>query len=110
MSNEEPQNIEGGRLDLCHEDLTRSYRGYTVSGMKTAISVPDAIFSRAEVFARRRRMSRSALFTVAVDEYVRQHRAEDVTSRLNEIYAREDSSLDPVLEAMQTISLPREEW
>jgi metal-responsive CopG/Arc/MetJ family transcriptional regulator len=78
--------------------------------MKTAISVPDEVFTRAEVFARRRGMTRSALFTVAVDEYVQHHRAEDVTRRLNEVYAKEDSTLDPVLERLQTLSLPREEW
>jgi metal-responsive CopG/Arc/MetJ family transcriptional regulator len=78
--------------------------------MKTAISVPDEIFSRAEVFARRRKMTRSALFTVAVDEYVQQHRSEDVTRKLNEVYAKEDSSLDPVLERLQALSLRKEEW
>ena len=78
--------------------------------MKTAISVPDDIFSRAEGFARRRKMTRSALFAVAVDEYVQHHRAEDVTRKLNEIYAKEDSSLDPVLERLQTLSLPKEKW
>ena len=78
--------------------------------MKTAISVPDAVFSRAEMFARNRKMTRSALFTVAVDEYVQHHRTEDVTRRLNEIYAKEDSSVDPVLQDLQTISLPKEKW
>lgn len=78
--------------------------------MKTAISVPYVIFSRAEVFARSRKMTRSALFTIAVDEYVQQHRADDVTRKLNEIYEKEDSSLDPVLERLQALSLPREEW
>ncbi|MFA5044037.1 MAG: ChpI protein [Kiritimatiellia bacterium] len=78
--------------------------------MKTAISVPDAIFSRAEVFARHRKMTRSSLFTVAVDEYVQQHRTEDITRKLNEIYAKERSSLDPILERLQAISLPKEEW
>ena len=90
--------------------MTPYYRGYTISDMKTAISVPDAVFSRAEVFARRRKMTRSALFTVAVDEYVQQHRVEDVTRKLNEIYAKEDSSLDPVLERLQALSLPKEDW
>ena len=78
--------------------------------MKTAISLPDAVFSRAEVFARHRKMSRSALFTVAVDAYVQQHRTEDVTRKLNEIYAQENSSLDPVLERLQALSIPKEEW
>jgi metal-responsive CopG/Arc/MetJ family transcriptional regulator len=82
------------------------YRGV----MKTAISVPDEVFTRAEVFARRRHMTRSALFALAVDEYVQHHRADDVTRRLNEVYPKEDSTLDPVLEQLQALSLPKEEW
>ena len=78
--------------------------------MKTAISVPDEVFSRAEVFARQRKITRSALFTVAVAEYVQHHRAEDVTRKLNEVYAKEDSSLDAVMERLQALSLPKEEW
>jgi metal-responsive CopG/Arc/MetJ family transcriptional regulator len=78
--------------------------------MKTAISIPDAIFSRADKFARRRKITRSALFTAAVDEYVQRHRGEDVTRQLNEIYTEEASTLDPVLAKLQAISLPGEEW
>jgi hypothetical protein len=78
--------------------------------MKTAISIPDSIFLRATEFAQRRRLTRSALFTVAVDEYIDHHREEDVTRRLNEVYAKESSSLDPVLARLQSLSLPKEEW
>ncbi len=78
--------------------------------MKTAISIPDSIFSRATEFAQRRRLTRSALFTVAVDEYIDHHREEDVTRRLNEVYAKEESSLDPVFARLQSLSLPKEEW
>ena len=78
--------------------------------MKTAISIPDGIFSRATEFAQRRKITRSALFTVAVDEYIHHHRADDVTRRLNKIYASEDSSLDPVFGTLQSLSLPKEEW
>ena len=78
--------------------------------MKTAISVPDEVFARVEQFARRRKMSRSAVFTAAAEEYVRKHRGEDVTRRLNEVYAKEDSRLDPVLERLQALSIPKEAW
>ena len=78
--------------------------------MKTAISIPDGIFSRATEFAHRKKMTRSALFTAAVDEYIDRHREEDVTRRLNEVYATEDSSLDPVFARLQSLSLPKEEW
>ena len=78
--------------------------------MKTAISVPNDVFARVELLARSRRMSRSAVFTAAAEEYVKHHRGDDVTLKLNEVYAKEDSSLDPVLERLQAISLPKEVW
>ena len=78
--------------------------------MKTAVSIPDPIFSRAERFARRRRMSRSALFAAAVSEYLEQHGEENVTERLNEIYAKESSALDPVVTELQSLSLAEEQW
>jgi metal-responsive CopG/Arc/MetJ family transcriptional regulator len=78
--------------------------------MKTAISVPDNVFARVDQMARRHKMSRSAVFTAAAKEYVQRHRGDDVTRKLNEVYAKEDSSLDPVLERLQTISLPKEAW
>jgi metal-responsive CopG/Arc/MetJ family transcriptional regulator len=78
--------------------------------MKTAISIPDDVFSRAERFAHRRNITRSALFTVAIDEYIQHHRDEDVTRKLNEVYAKEESSPDPVFARLQSLSLPKEEW
>ena len=78
--------------------------------MKTAISIPDDVFSRAEQFAHRRKITRSALFTAAVDEYIQHHRQDDVTRKLNEVYAEEDSSPDPVFARLQSLSLPKEKW
>ncbi|MEA1927443.1 MAG: ChpI protein [Candidatus Auribacterota bacterium] len=78
--------------------------------MKTAISIPDQVFSRADRFARLRKMTRSALFTIAVDEYIQHHRQDNVTDKLNEVYAQTDSSLDPFLDNLQILSLPKEDW
>ncbi len=78
--------------------------------MKTAISVPDDIFARVDRFARMRRMSRSAVFSFAAKDYMDHHRVADVTQKLNEVYATEDSSLDPVLDKLQDLSLPKESW
>ena len=78
--------------------------------MKTAISMPDAMFSLANQFAASRKMTRSALFTVAVDEYIQRHQEENVTQKLNAVYAKQDSSLDPVFAKLQSLSLPKEEW
>ena len=78
--------------------------------MKTAISIPDDVFKRAEEYARRTKMSRSALYAVAVDNYVQQHVKDEITRKLNEIYSLEESSLDPVLDKLQMLSLIKEDW
>ena len=78
--------------------------------MRTAISIPDALFDAAEELAGRLGMSRSQLYAKALSEYVAKHRDEDVTDALNRVYATYSSTLDPVLAAMQFMSLPKEEW
>jgi len=80
--------------------------------MKTAISLPDPLFQAAERLAKRRKVSRSALYTTAIAEYVAVHQGEGVTERLNEVYgnAEKESVVDPVVEALQWHSLPKNEW
>ncbi|HEY3356452.1 MAG TPA: hypothetical protein VGQ83_24590 [Polyangia bacterium] len=78
--------------------------------MKTAISIPDAVFEAAERTAKRLGMSRSQLYAEAVADYVKRHRALGVREALDAVYAVEPSGLDRDLAAMQAASLPREDW
>jgi len=78
--------------------------------MKTAISIPDDVFSAAENFAHQSHLSRSALFTRAVVEFLSRRRNEGVTERLNRLYDKEESHLDPVLSRMQASSISKEKW
>jgi metal-responsive CopG/Arc/MetJ family transcriptional regulator len=78
--------------------------------MKTAISIPDPLFVQAEQVAKRLRISRSKLYATAIAEFVNAHSSRGVTERLNEVYTKEKSKLDPVLDAIQLRSLPREDW
>lgn len=78
--------------------------------MKTAISIPDTVFKAAERTSKRLGMSRSEFYSRAVEAYVNASRAKGVREALDTVYAEEDSSLDPVLMAMQLTSLKREDW
>ena len=78
--------------------------------MKTAISLPDPLFAEAEQVAKRLRISRSKLYATAIAQFLKQHGSRGVTERLNEVYAKEESKLDPVLHGLQLRSLPREDW
>ncbi len=55
--------------------------------MKTAISVPDDVFERAERLARRAGRSRSELYSAALREYVARHEPDDVTAMLDRVVA-----------------------
>ena len=78
--------------------------------MKTAVSIPDQLYNAAEEAARRLAISRSELFARALEEYLSSRREDDITQRLNEVYAEEPARIDPVLAQMQFASLPPESW
>ncbi len=78
--------------------------------MKTAVSIPEPLFRRAERLAKRMRVPRSRLYADALERYVAEREKDDVTARLNEIYDQEPAKLDPVLAALQAASLNTEDW
>ncbi len=73
--------------------------------MKTAVSIPDSVFRAADQLARRMRVSRSELYARALIRMLEQEDDASITARLNEVYATEDSSLDPVLAELQRRAL-----
>jgi predicted transcriptional regulator len=78
--------------------------------MKTAISIPDDVFERAEQLARTLKMSRSGLYTQAVREYVARHSDDAITAALN---AAIDDGADEDLEFVRAAAraiLERTEW
>ncbi len=78
--------------------------------MKTAISLPDNIFDAAERHAKRVGISRSRLYSIALEEYLNTQQRNSVKEVLNRIYGSQPSSIDPVLKAMHLASLIREDW
>lgn len=78
--------------------------------MKVAVSVPDPVFDAAERLAKERRVPRSQVFAEALEEYVAKHDAAAVTARLNAVYDREASAVDPALLAAQYAALSHEAW
>ena len=68
-----------------------SYRGYT-RAMKTAISIPDPLFKKAEDLARRLHLSRSQLYASALRALVDAHDETEKRRVLDELYATEPSA------------------
>jgi hypothetical protein len=77
--------------------------------MKTAISIPDPLFARAEDCARQMGVSRSQFFAKAVDDLVTSIEKQAMIDKLTEYYSREPSQIDPVLDALQIESLMNSE-
>ncbi|HEX4954251.1 MAG TPA: ChpI protein [Thermoanaerobaculia bacterium] len=78
--------------------------------MKTAVSVPDALFQAADELAERLGLSRSKLYSAALESFVREHDEDAITAQLNELYATESSALDPVLQSIQVRSVAKTSW
>ena len=79
-------------------------------GMKIAISIPDSVFEAAEKYAKRRRKSRSQLFSEAMVEYLERHTPDEVTRMMNEaLESIGDSDNSFIRKASQNL-LRRSEW
>jgi len=78
--------------------------------MKTAVSLPDALFKSGDTLAKRLGVSRSELYAWALAEFVAKHKANQFTQRLNAVYADEEGRLDPAAVSAQTRTLAPETW
>jgi len=54
--------------------------------MKTAISLSDNLFEKAEKTAKYMGIPRSRLFVIALEDYIARHNGEMITEKLNEVY------------------------
>lgn len=66
--------------------------------MKTAISIPDHLFDTAESFAETLGISRSKLYRMALQHYLREY---GVTAKLNQVYENTANDIDQNLLELQ---------
>ena len=78
--------------------------------MKTAVSIPDNIFERAEQLARREQRSRSEVYAAALDEYVARHAHDEITDTMNRVCDEVGANDDAFLAAAGQRVLDRVEW
>jgi metal-responsive CopG/Arc/MetJ family transcriptional regulator len=78
--------------------------------MKTAVSLPDELFQKAEAVARRLRVSRSQLYTRAIADYLKVQQGSAITERLNQVYSQNPAKIDPALHRAQFRSLNKDSW
>jgi metal-responsive CopG/Arc/MetJ family transcriptional regulator len=81
--------------------------------MKTAISVDNELLTEADRTARELGLSRSRLFSVALEAYLRDRRQQETLERLNQAYAgKPDSANRETLKRMKAKfrSTIRDRW
>ena len=78
--------------------------------MKTAVSIPDDIFERAERLASQEQRSRSEVYATALDEYLARHVREEVTDTMNRVCDKVGENDDAFLAVAGRRVLDRVEW
>jgi antitoxin component of RelBE/YafQ-DinJ toxin-antitoxin module len=78
--------------------------------MKTAISIDDEIYQDAEDAAVRMGLSRSRLYTLAIEEYLYNHQINTITERLNQYYKDHKAVLDDDIKQAAYDLFTREDW
>ena len=78
--------------------------------MKTAVSIPDEVFRKAEQLARRLGISRSRLYALAVEGYVKRRAPESITDTMNRVVDEVAASGDGFVFAATERVLARTEW
>ncbi|TVR45815.1 MAG: hypothetical protein EA402_03795 [Planctomycetota bacterium] len=76
--------------------------------MKTAISIPDDVFKRADYLAKKQGLSRSEFYVTAIKAYMADRRT-NITNLLNDVYDSTNDYDDGVQNAALA-DLPRDEW
>jgi hypothetical protein len=80
--------------------------------MKTAISMPDEVFEKAERFARSTGRSRSEVYSAALREYMARHAPDEVTDALDRVVTNLGTAakIDPFVAAAGVRRFDASEW
>ena len=78
--------------------------------MKVAISLPTPIFIAAEELAEELHVSRSRLYAQAIAQYLESLGGSSITAKLNAVYRKGSSSIDPAISRAQSKVLSDEAW
>lgn len=63
-----------------------------MQNIKTAISIQRSLFEQAETLARRMKISRSRLFVLALEDYIRRQQNRELLNQINAACADETES------------------
>jgi predicted transcriptional regulator len=58
-----------------------------MANVKTAISLQESLFEQAESLARKMKVSRSRLFVLALEDYIKRQQNRDLLAKINAAHA-----------------------
>ncbi|MBU2563329.1 MAG: hypothetical protein KJ568_02645 [Actinobacteria bacterium] len=59
-----------------------------MSNIKTAVSIKESLFKEAETLAKKLEISRSKLFAVALENFIRQQENRELLKKINEVHSQ----------------------
>ena len=88
--------------------MALGYNPVILAAVKTAISIPDEVFRRAERLAKQRKVSRSQLYTSALVQMLEAERKDELTRAYDAAFA--EDSPDQLANAAARAALASVEW
>lgn len=68
-----------------------------MESIKTAISIEKSLFTQANILARKMKVSRSRLFVLALEDFIREQENRELLEKINAVYADEPDQPEKVL-------------
>jgi len=68
-----------------------------MENIKTAISLNKSLFAQANLLARKLKVSRSRLFVIALEDFIREQENRELLAKINTVYAGEPDESEKLL-------------
>jgi metal-responsive CopG/Arc/MetJ family transcriptional regulator len=88
--------------------------GDTMAGVKTAISLQKDLFNQVNNLAKEKHISRSRLFTLAVEDYLKKNENRKILTEINAAYndtpGDEETRVSQAMRQKQRKNIEEERW
>jgi metal-responsive CopG/Arc/MetJ family transcriptional regulator len=78
-----------------------------MESIKTAISIDKSLFKQANALAHKLKVSRSRLFVIALEDFIRQQESREILDKVNAVYADEPDGAEKALRRKMRQSFSR---
>ena len=78
--------------------------------MKTAISLPDALFEQVDALAAKMHLSRSQFYVMALERFLREHQENRTTELVNQYIDKHGQPIDHVFLQSALADMRKVDW